>query len=441
MSKNKTIFSCSKCDAQFPKWLGQCSECGAWGTLTQQTDAPATQTPQPKGHTQGVVTLSAVASQNESRISTHVHEIDRVLGGGIVEGSLLLLGGQPGIGKSTIVLQIARNLKDEILYASGEESASQVALRVARLGFELPHMKFVATHECEHIISNIIALKPKLVIIDSIQTLYTNTLPAEPGSVTQVRASTIKLLEVAKQHNIAMIIIGHVTKEGSVAGPKTLEHLVDAVLYLEHSTHDGYRILRSAKNRFGSTDEIGVFEMTTSGLIEVSDPSGIFLSPHTTNEDVIYSVLFEGSRPFMIEVQSLVNKTSFGYPQRKASGFDINRLIMLVAVLSKKTKTRLDTHDIFINVTGGLEISETSADAAICCAIATSYNNTSAKRKICVIGEVGLGGEIRSVPHLSRRIDEAVRFGCDLIITPVSDTIKNKNVHQVRTLSQIIELL
>ena len=443
MSKNKTIFSCSKCDAQYPKWLGQCSECGGWGTLSENAVTPQTRsvTASIAPKTTGVVRLNDITIEKDDRMITKMHEIDRVFGGGIVKGSLTLLGGHPGIGKSTVVLQIAQALNIPLLYASGEESAQQVAMRVKRLGFKLDAMQFVATNECEHIISNVLAIKPQLVIVDSIQTMYTNTLPAEPGSETQVRACTIKLLEVAKQHNIAFIIIGHVTKEGSVAGPKTLEHLVDAVMYLEESSRDGYRVLRNVKNRFGSTDEIGVFEMTAKGIVEVQDPSGIFISQNTTNTDTIYSVLYEGSRPFMIEVQALVSKTPFGYPQRKASGFDLNRLIMLCAVLSKKTKVRLDTQDVFLNVTGGLKVQETTADLAVCLAVATSHNSSSQKRKICALGEVGLTGEVRAVPHIQKRIDEALRFGCDLIIVPPGVTHKNNAVQCVSTVYAALELL
>ncbi len=446
MAKTKDIFICSSCDAQSPKWSGRCLECGAWGTLTQ-TQTPGaharTSAPSVQANTSRVVSFDSFTAHAQQRMSTGIPEVDRVLGGGIVEGSLTLLGGEPGIGKSTLVLQIAQQLKQPVLYASGEESANQVKLRVDRLGYTLDNVSFVAEHMIQQIVALARELTPRLLIIDSIQTLYSSELPAEPGSVNQVRACTVQLLELAKQHGIATLIIGHVTKEGQVAGPKTLEHLVDSVLYIEGSKNDQYRIVRPVKNRFGSTDEIGVFEMTTHGLVEVNNPSELFFSPTATlSSGTVNTIALEGSRPFIVEIQALVTKTQFGYPQRKAAGLDLNRLHMLIAVLMKRTQLKLEAHDVHSNVTGGFKITETAADLAVCLALASSLHDRVPDGPLLAIGEVGLGGEIRPVAQLNKRIDEARRVGFTKIIVPKTTSLpKDPSLFPVSNLKEALDAL
>lgn len=378
---------------------------------------------------------------NFERLQTKINEFDRVLGGGIVVGSLILLGGAPGIGKSTLVLQICQNLKTPTLYVSGEESASQIKMRIDRLNLDFSNLKFLGENNIEKIASFIIEEKPGLVIIDSIQTLYSQELPSEAGSINQVRICTVKLLELAKKYNISIIIIGHVTKDGLVAGPKSLEHLVDSVLYLEATATDNFRMLRSAKNRFGSTSEIGIFNMTGSGLAEVTNPSELFLPQNQEpNSGSVITCVMEGSRPFLLEIQALVTKTLFGYPQRRASGFDSNRLQMLIAVLVKRVQIPLLNQDIHLNVTGGLKIDETGADLAVCAAIISSFKDKIIAPDTILLGEVGLGGEIRPVYQIEKRIEEAQKLKFKNIICPVIKTEK-KGLTTVKNLEEAIKKL
>lgn len=446
MSKQKKLYTCTHCDAQFPKWLGQCLECQSWGTLqesTTPTHSKHTNTPTLSLNSSPLYQLGSITAHPETRLQTKIGEVDRVFGGGIVHGSLSLLGGEPGIGKSTLVLQLANALKKPLLYASGEESAQQVKLRVDRLGFNLDHVSFLAENRIEYIVGHAKAQQPALLIVDSIQTLYSENLPSEPGSINQVRACTVMLLELAKQHDITVLIIGHVTKEGTVAGPKTLEHLVDTVLYLEGSRHDGYRILRSIKNRFGSTDELGVFEMTAQGLHEIINPSQLFFNPSDQHmSGCATTVTMEGSRPFVIEIQSLVTKTQFGYPQRKTAGFDSNRLQMLLAVLQKRAGKKCDSHDVHLNVVGGFTLKDTTADLAVCLSLVSSLQDIVPKEPFVALGEVGLGGELRPVPQLQKRIDEALRSGFTKIIIPDGISVQTSPaLHKVKNLSSAIALL
>jgi len=438
-NNNLTIFICSKCDAQYPKWTGRCLTCGAWGTIKESDLKSENQNPKIKINSDNIISLKQIKNQQFERIKTKTNEFDNVLGGGFVPGSLNLLGGEPGIGKSTLVLQICQQLNFPVLYVSGEESAQQIKMRTDRLALSLTDLKFVAENNLEKVISYILKTKPKLVIIDSIQTLYSNDLPSEAGSVNQVRVCTVKLLEIAKQQGITIVIIGHITKEGVVAGPKTLEHLVDCVLYLESSKTDNFRILRCSKNRFGSTNEIGVFNMTGQGLTEINNPSELFL-PH--NQEAIsgstLACTIEGSRPFFIEIQALVTKTQFGYPQRKTSGFDLNRLQMLIAVLIKRGDTPLINQDVHLNITGGLKITETGIDLAVCLAIISSLQNKVIKADTIIIGEVGLGGEIRPVYQMGKRIEEAQKLKFKTIITP--PLTKNKNgIIEVKNIKEAIK--
>jgi len=424
-NKVQTVYSCSACDAQSPKWSGRCLECGGWGTLQMQTvDQKSSEKNPIAAQPAAVLDFNQLEQADLSRLETKIGEIDRVLGGGLVKGSLVLIAGEPGIGKSTLVAQIAQaigtaNPESSIFYVSGEESAGQLKNRLDRLSGNLKNLKFIGETNCDKIISAVREAKPILLVVDSIQTIYASEVAAEAGSISQIRAATVKFLEMAKQMNIAVILIGHITKDGSIAGPKSLEHIVDAVAYLECETAHDYRILRATKNRFGSINEIGIFEMTGTGFKEIANPSSVFIedSDEPMAGSVISSII-EGTRPFLVEVQALVSKTVFGYPQRKASGFDLNRLQILTAVLAKRAKINLTNQDVILNIVGGLKITEPSLDLAVCLAIASSLLNQSLDRQILVLGEVGLGGEIRNIAKLEVRLREAEKLGFTKAIIP-----------------------
>ncbi|MCH7492668.1 DNA repair protein RadA [Patescibacteria group bacterium] len=419
----KVIYSCSKCDAQYPKWMGRCTECGNWGTLdkkqqikkqgkSQTAAVPASQ----------VETLADVTIGSEQRLKSNIHEFDRVLGGGIVSGGVILLGGDPGIGKSTLILQVAGKLAENdniVLYVSGEESSSQVKTRFGRLGLTTPNLKFLGATDLEIIIATIDEQKPKLVVLDSIQTVHTSAVDSAAGSVGQLKASTAKLVATAKASNIPIVLIGHVTKAGNVAGPRTLEHLVDVVLYLEGDRHHAFRVLRAVKNRFGSTSEVGVFDMQSGGMQEVKDPSKIFLADRKmANPGSVVTAILEGSRVFLVEIQALVSRTNFGYPQRRAAGIDFNRLQLLIAVLIKKAGLYLGNQDIHVNVAGGFKVSEPAVDLAVCVAIASALKGRAVPKEMAVFGEVGLGGELRSVNQSDKRLEELAKMGFRDIILP-----------------------
>lgn len=436
-----SLYICSNCDAQSPKWVGRCLECGAWGTLSQGT---AEEKKKQTNHAApaDVIPFSQISRDEVPRRSTGIAEVDQVLGGGIVPGSLILLGGEPGIGKSTILAEIAMKMKTgsgtmhtdrPVIYCSGEESAQQVKMRFDRLKTGsgsisskiLPDtvfddsLLFIGETNCEKICSALRHHKPALAIVDSIQTIASSDVPSEAGSIAQVRACTVKLLEVAKQENIPIIVTGHVTKDGGVAGPKTLEHLVDTVLYLEGDASQYFRLLKTVKNRFGSTNEIGVFEMTGAGLIEVTNPSELFLSSEQEHAaGTATTCVVEGSRAFLVPIQALTSKTYFGYPQRKAIGVDANRLGLLVAVLSKRLGVNLGDQDIHVNVVGGLKINEPAADLAVCASILSSYKNKPLEKGVVIFGEVGLTGEVRSVSHTEKRLKEAEKLGFKLAYIP-----------------------
>jgi DNA repair protein RadA/Sms len=441
----KTIYTCTRCDAQSPKWQGRCLECGAWGTLSLGTKEEKNNT-KPSIAPAEIVRLADVSTdENFRRLETGTSEIDRVFGGGIVTGSLTLLSGEPGIGKSTIVAQIAEAIgkKHKIIYTSGEESLGQVKLRLERLGCNLQNFNFINATDIEKIISAVEIESPELVIIDSIQTVQTSLIPQEAGSLNQIRAVAVRCLETAKKRNIAFILIGHVTKDGNIAGPKSLEHLVDTVLYLEQETARGYQLLRASKNRFGSTNELGVFEMTHTGFKPILNPSAIFLDDTvSTTGGSATSCIIEGTRPFLIEVQALVTKTVFGYPQRKTSGFDLNRLQVLAAVINKRTKFNLTNQDIILNMVGGLRITDPGLDLAVCAAIISSFLDKPLDRQTLIIGEVGLGGEIRPVSHMNIRIKEAAKLGFKKIITPRFDQeVKGIKTTIVKNLDEAISAL
>lgn len=453
MAKTEALYICSQCDAQFLKWTGRCLECGAWGTVGERAVAPPASALGESGQRSANAAAPAVtksfadvATQPLTRIMTGIAECDRVLGGGLVPGSLLLLGGEPGIGKSTIALQLATALPS-VLYCSGEESAAQVAMRARRIGHAerseasrqvtvMPRdpsaatrpqddgLRFIESTHCESVIATIAAQKPTLAIIDSIQTLFSDQATGEAGGLAQMRVCTTQLLTAAKQTSTAILIIGHVTKEGTVAGPKTLEHLVDTVLYLEGDRFHEYRLLRAVKNRFGSTDEVGIFSITEHGLEEVPNPSAAFIKERGDMvPGSVLTCLVEGTRPLLVEIQALLTKTAFGYPQRRASGFDLNRLQILIAILQKRSGLNLAQYDIHLNVVGGIEAKEPAADLGVCLAIASAYKDKVLSRELVAFGEVGLGGEVRPVSHTEKRIRECAQLGIKHIITPASAAV------------------
>lgn len=393
----------------------------------------AARTPAPLGPTTPTET---------ARLATGIGEFDRVLGGGVVPGSVMLIGGEPGIGKSTLMLQIGAALANT-LYISGEESQSQIAGRAERLGLRADTVNFLAETDNDTICATLAKEQPAVAIIDSVQMLHTTAVASESGSVAQIRACTTQLVEIAKQHGIAIAITGHITKEGTLAGPKTLEHLVDTVIYLEQQAHSDFRLLRTIKNRFGSTNEVGLFEMTQQGFVEMKNPGGVFLdTAHHTSGTAIGS-LMEGTRPFVIELQALATKTSFGYPQRKASGFDLNRLQILLAVLAKRANVNVATHDVHINVVGGLRVAETSLDAALIAAITSSLHDIVIPKNTVIIGEIGLGGEVRKVHKLDARLKEAAKLGFTTAVVPAGSkaNMKELRVVAVKTVGDIVDFV
>ncbi len=407
---NQIIFVCSDCGEEYLKWQGKCDNCGQWNTLKEFKIAKKN-TARQEGPSAEITEIDNIKTDNFKRLSTKIKEFDRVLGGGIIPGSITILGGDPGIGKSTLLLQLAGALKN-VLYISGEESPSQIKMRFDRLGLKGKSIKILAEVNLEQIISAIQKEKPTIVVIDSIQTVYSSDFPSTPGSVVQVRECALRLQQIAKTSQTSVILVGHVTKEGTVAGPKTLEHLVDVVLYLEGERFHDQRILRSVKNRFGATDEIGIFEMTEKGLLAILNPSKVFLKERLKNiPGGVVAASVEGSRALLVEVQALTTLTVFGYPQRRASGFDLNRLQLLIAVLQKRGDLNLSNQDVFINIVGGIKIKEPAVDLAVALAIASSLKGKPINPKLCIFGEVGLSGEIREIPFKEKRQQEAKRLG------------------------------
>lgn len=425
--KNQTTFVCRECGYISPKWIGKCTECGTWNSMDEQYAAQKKSTKQ--GVARCVQKLSLIKCESETRYKTGMEELDRVLGGGLVKGSLVLVGGDPGIGKSTLLLQVCDYLgkNNKILYVSGEESQNQIKMRADRLKINGENLLFLAETDVDNVRETILAEKPGIVIIDSVQTMYKQDITSAPGSVSQVREATLQFMNIAKENEISVFVVGHVTKEGAIAGPRVLEHMVDCVLYFEGERSHAYRILRAVKNRFGSTNEIGVFEMNDSGLCEVENPSMLFLSGRPN--DVPGSVVvcnMEGTRPILSEIQGLTASTGFGMPRRTATGVDYNRAVMLLAVLEKKAGLNLGGYDAYINVVGGVKITETAADLGIILAVCSSLKNKMIEKDVVAVGEVGLTGEIRSVNFVERRINEAAKMGFKKILVPAGNMDKSK---------------
>jgi len=419
VSKAKSAFVCQQCGVTSPKWIGKCSSCGSWNSFVEEIIQPSSSINAKREFISGQKPklLSDVEARNETRIDCKNTELNRVLGGGLVPGSLVLLGGEPGIGKSTILLQTVINLNDrKCLYVSGEESLSQIKLRAERLGFTQSTCLFATETQLESILGIVDEYKPEFVIIDSIQTMQTERAESSAGSVTQIRECASLILKYAKEHNVPFILVGHITKDGGLAGPKILEHTVDVVLQFEGDTHYQYRVIRSIKNRFGSTSEIGIFEMHATGLREVSNPSEMLLSGNTENlSGVAIASTIEGVRPILVEVQALVSSAAYGVPQRSSNGFDLKRLNMLLAVLEKRAGFRLATKDVFMNIAGGLKISDPALDLAVIIAILSSNFDANINNRTCFAAEVGLTGEIRSVNRIEQRVSEAEKLGFDTI--------------------------
>lgn len=444
MAKRSPKFVCNNCGEDYPKWTGKCENCGAWNTLVEFIESNLPKNPKSgQGSELKFKTIKEISKSGDgvsSRMKTGISDVDDVLGGGIVEASVNLIAGEPGIGKSTLIMQIAASVSSssgQVIYVSGEESAEQVAHRAARLKISSEKLGIVSSTSTDDIAETILKLKPKLVVIDSIQTMACSEVTSATGSVSQVTNSTHILAQAAKASGTALVIVGHVTKEGSLAGPKMLEHLVDVVLNLEGDRYGGFKILRAVKNRYGSTSEAGIFNMTEKGLEQVDNPSQSLLAERQVTDGSIVFAAMEGTRPILVEVQALVNKTSFGYPKRTASGFDLNRLNLLTAVLTRRTKLNLNDYDIYINVVGGIKLTEPAADLAVAMAIASAAKGLSLKQDLAVAGELGLSGEVRRIPNLEKRVSEAKKLGFKGLLAPASGS-KSSFVQDAKSLREVL---
>lgn len=446
----KSVFFCQNCGHEESKWLGQCPACREWNTFVEEKAVPVKPGVVRAAHKVQVVSLRSVSTGEEERLCTGIEELDRVLGGGIVQGSLVLVGGDPGIGKSTLLLQVCQRLSamdKKVLYISGEESLRQIKLRANRMGEFKDTLSLLCETNLDIIREVIEKHQPDMVVIDSIQTMYSEEVGSAPGSVSQVRESTNTLMQLAKGLNISIFIVGHVTKEGTVAGPRVLEHMVDTVLYFEGDRHAAYRILRGVKNRFGSTNEIGVFEMQKSGLAEVKNPSEFMLDGRLEHAPgSVVACAMEGTRPMLMEIQALVCRSNFGMPRRTAAGLDYNRVNLLMAVLEKRLGLPLSNYDAYVNIVGGIRLSEPAADLGIVMAIASSYKNKPVSEDTIVFGEVGLSGEIRAVTMPEQRVAEARKLGFKRCIIPevsqrAAGEIQGIEVIGVKTVNQAISSL
>lgn len=442
MAKAKSQFTCQHCGANYPKWTGKCDNCGEWNSLVEQMVQAAGNSAVARGATSGKIlspqSMKAISvKETLTRMSSGFDELDTVLGGGVLPGGVLLLAGQPGIGKSTLLLQMAAHIAETqpVLYASGEESANQVKLRATRLGAERSDdLQFVSSTSADDITATIRGGGYKLVIVDSIQTLSLNEITSAPGTVSQITNSANVIIRAAKESGAAVILVGHVTKEGSIAGPKVLEHLVDVVLQFEGDRYGGFKVVRAIKNRYGSTSEAAIFEMNEQGLQLVKNPSAALLAERQDTDGSVVLATLEGNRPILVEIQALVNQSNFGYPKRTASGFDLNRLNLLIAVLEKRTKLNLSDKDIYINVVGGLKLADPAADLAVAMAIASAAAGRKLDDGLVVFGEVGLGGEIRSAVQAEKRVQEAEKLGFTKAIAPVQSGKKNSFISGARDL-------
>lgn len=439
MAKSKTAFVCQNCGSTYPKWTGRCDNCGEWNTLVEQAPAASgnSAVARSSGQALKVQAIGDITSDSKtSRLGTGIDDLDLVLGGGILPGGVVLLAGQPGMGKSTLLLQVTAHIATSVpvLYVSGEESASQVKLRAERLGADgSEKLSFAASTSADDIAASIRSGEFKLVIVDSIQTLTLGELTSAPGTVSQITNSSNVIIQAAKASGAAVVLVGHVTKEGSIAGPKVLEHLVDVVLQFEGDRYGGFKVVRAIKNRYGSTSEAAIFEMDDRGLSVVENPSAALLAERQNADGSVVLATLEGTRPLLVEIQALVNPTSFGYPKRTASGFDLNRLNLLIAVLERRTKLNLSDKDIYINVVGGLRLADPAADLAVCMAIASAAAGRRLDDGVVVFGEVGLGGEVRSANSPDRRIAEAKKLGFTKAIAPQTSK-KNSFVSGVKDL-------
>lgn len=452
MPKQKTLYECSHCGSQYPKWCGQCSECGKWNTLSESTSAaplPGTKT-QVAGKAQYLQKITARQSLQNIRLQSGYEELDRVLGGGLMPDSLVLMTGDPGIGKSTLTLQWAlaiakKDLQEKVMIVSGEESIDQISERAHRLGAVPDNLYLLSEYLLENVLITLEKEKPAFLILDSIQTIASGEIPSAPGSISQIRTVTEKIMHFIKARKIPTVLIGHVTKSGEMAGPQVLAHLVDTVLYLEGDRFHQFRLLRSTKNRFGSVFEVGVFEMQEQGLTEVKNPSEAFLSGRLKN--AIGSIIFptvEGTRPFLVEIQALSSITQFGYPKRTATGLDTNRLNLLIAILQKHTGVKLESSDVFANVVGGFRLSEPAADLPLALALASSKTRQALPEKLIAMGELGLSGEIRAISHLEKRLQESEKLGFETAVLPSSQAKKVKakmNIISGETLAEVLQKL
>ena len=448
MGKTKTVFFCTSCGNEMPKWQGKCPACGQWNTVVEHIEKPTYSAIPSTVGSRSAQRLQEIATNSETRFSTGMGELDRVLGGGAVVGSLVLVGGAPGIGKSTLLLQICNHLcvERKVLYVSGEESEQQIKLRSERIGVNPDRLYVLSETRLSDIMESVDSIKPDVLIVDSIQTLYNELNDSTPGSVSQVKDCTMSLMHLSKANGITVFVVGHINKDGAIAGPKVLEHMVDCVLYFEGDSNTSYRLLRSAKNRFGSTNEIGVFEMVDNGLLEIPNPSQMLLASRPEGAPgTCVACVMEGTRPVLAEVQALVTKSAFNVPRRTSDGFDFNRAVLLMAVAEKRAGLKLNIYDAYINVIGGLRLDEPGADLPVILAIASSYRDAPISHDMAAIGEVGLTGEVRPVSHTNQRLQEIARIGFKQCIIPKNTTEKLEipdglTVYRVKNLREAIEI-
>ncbi len=447
MAKLKTTFFCQNCGTQSARWAGQCNACNEWNTIVEEIIQKEEkrnwkQTPTNSQKNSKALSITEIEINKEQRINTYNNELNTVLGGGLVPGSVILLGGEPGIGKSTLLLQIALEMKHRVLYVSGEESQSQIKMRAERLQNKNSNCLILTETQTQNIFKNIEEINPDVLVIDSIQTLYTNHIEASPGTISQIKETTAELIKYAKETATPVLVIGHINKEGSIAGPKILEHMVDVVLQFEGDRNHAYRILRSQKNRFGSTAELGIYEMLSSGLREVTNPSEILISEKDSDlSGTAIAATLEGMRPLMIEIQALVSSAVYGTPQRSATGYNLKRLNMILAVLEKRAGFRLGAKDVFLNITGGIHVDDPAIDLAVVTSILSSNNDEAIPQNYCFAAEIGLAGEIRPVNKIDQRISEAEKLGFDKIFISKFNKFKKDNRGiEIITVSKIEEI-